>query len=222
MLKLKYQFLLLFILSLFFVPFIADGLIITEVQIQGEVPQECYIKIYNPLSEVVDISGYRLRKKTSSGRDYSLRVFPSDSYIQGRDYFIWASSKKETFPEKVNADVFSKQSISNDNSVALFDKKDNLVDAVGWGQGEDSYSQGEVLDNPEKEQIIKRKKEGGVYSQTNVNSQDFYLYPPPLSPSDIKDFETKQEKTNDKNPFVFGFFISLLLTVIIFWIWKLK
>ncbi len=199
---------------LLFLPITANGIIITEIQIEGESTYECYIKIYNPSNNDIDISGYKLRKKTSTGKDYSLRVFPSESIINKNDYFIWANSQNNDFPEKVNADVSSTQSLSYNNSVALFDKEDVVIDLVGWGEGDNQYFTGDILDNPNKNQIIKRVENNGIFSQTKNNKNDFYFYPPPPSPIDIK--KISKTNINDKkiNPFIISFVLSIFLASI--------
>jgi hypothetical protein len=202
----------IFLLSL---PFLTDALIITEVQIEGEKPSESYIKIYNPSESNIDISSYSLRKKTSSGNDTSLRLFPKDSVIKSKDYFTWASSKESSFPKKVGADVSSVQTLSQNNSIALFDSSRVLLDALSWGEGENQYVLESSIANPVKGQIIKRKKENGFYSIKNNNSLDFSLYPPPLSPLQIKDFSTKKEEEIKVNPFSISLFSAIILATII-------
>lgn len=200
---------------LLFSPFFAEALFVTEVQIEGETPNQCYIKIYNPKEERIDISGYSLRKKTSTGNDTSLRLFPKESIIEGKDYFIWASSKEKSFPGDVEADVFSVQTLSINNSIALFDRSRNLVDALGWGEGENQYLLKSPLNNPAKNQLIKRKKENSLYSNLENNSLDFYLDPPPLSPLLVENFQIEKEGNKKLNPFLISFFSSIILASII-------
>ncbi len=206
------MFFLKIITLLLFLPFLVDALIITEVQIEGEKTSECYIKIYNPSERDIDISSYSLRKKTSSGNDTSLRLFPKGSVIKSKDYFIWASSKEDSFPKKVGADVFSVQTLSSNNSIALFDNSRNLIDALSWGEGENQYVLESAIINPDKGQIIQRKKENGLYSK---NSLDFSLHPPSLSPLQIKDFSREQEEETTLNPFFISFFSAIILATII-------
>lgn len=203
------------VIFLFFLPFLTDALIITEVQIEGEKTTECYIKIYNPSESDIDISSYNLRKKTSSGNDTSLRLFPKDSVIKSKDYFIWASSKENSFPGKVDANVFSVQTLSYNNSIALFDDSRNLIDALSWGEGENQYTLESAIVNPVKGQIIQRKKENNLYSVKNNNSLDFSLHPPSLSPLQIKDFSTEKEEEVKINPLFISFFSAIILATII-------
>jgi hypothetical protein len=201
------------IFFLLFFPFFIDSLLITEVQIEGEKTNHCYIKIYNPLKSAIDVSGYSLRKKTSSGNDTSLRLFPKGSIIASEDYFIWASSKESSFPEEVNADVYSVQTLSLSNSIALFDKSRNLIDALSWGNGENQYVFESPISNPSKGQIIQRKKENSVYSDEKNNSLDFSLYPPSFSPLQIKDFSVEEKES--PSPFLISFFSSIILSVLV-------
>ncbi len=208
-----------FIFFLFF-PFTVNGLIITHVQIEGESVDECYIKIYNSSEKSIDISGFGLRKKTSTGNDSSVRLFPSGSVIEGSSYFIWASSRKSSFPEKVEADVFSTQCLSHNNSVALFNNSRELIDALAWGSGENQYLFGSPIGNPSKGQIIKRKKENDSYVLNNDNSLDFFLYPPPSSPLIVKETISDKKEKELPHPFLISIFSSIILASIILFIKK--
>jgi len=192
-----------------FLPFFANGIIITEVQIEGKSVDDCYIKIYNSSGKAIDISGYNLRKKTSTGRDSSIRVFPKESIIEEESYFIWASSRNKNFPSLVGADVSSTQYLSHDNSIALFNEDEELVDAVGWGDGKDPYVLGSVLKNPKESQLIKRKKENNLYLQEKNNPLDFHLYPPPSPSFSVEDTHREKKEKEERNPLFISIFISL-------------
>ncbi len=200
---------------LLFTPLFASGLIITEIQVEGEKADECYIKIYNPANTDTDISGYNLRKKTSTGTDSSVRVFPEGSVIESNNYFIWASSRDKSFPEKVEADIFSTQYLSRNNSVALLNKERVLIDAVAWGEGENQYLLGDPAKNPGEGQVIKRLEINGGYSIRKDNSVDFSLYPLPSSPLQIQDVYTERKEKESKNYFFISLSLSLVMATII-------
>ncbi len=210
----KIVIIFLFII-IFFCPCLVTAIIITEVQIEGESANECYIKLYNPSSSTIDVSGYNLRKKTSSGKDSSIRVFPSGSSINGNNYFIWASSRDEEFPEKMSADIISTQSLAKNNSIALMNKDKKIIDALAWGESENPYKLTEEISNPEKGQIIKRVKENDIYKITQNNSEDFTVYPPPPSPLQIKETIVEYGEKDETNPLLFAIISSLILSIII-------
>lgn len=158
------------ILILFPLP-VLGSLIITEVQIEGDLADNDYIKIHNPLDYDLDASGYRLRKKTSTGSESSIRVFPKETIVPAKDYLLWANSKQD-FHLKIGADLWSTAYLAKNNSIALFDPEKNLLDSLSWGQSEKGFFfKNNFEDNPQANQALKRKKENSEYQN------DFYLYP---------------------------------------------
>ena len=67
-------------------------LVIAAIQIAGAAADDDFVKMYNPTPNIVDFSGWKLRKKSSTGADSSLREFPKGSAIAPSGYFVWASS----------------------------------------------------------------------------------------------------------------------------------
>jgi hypothetical protein len=129
------------------------------------------IKIYNPMDATTDISGWKLRKRTSSGSEASIRVLPKGSQIAGNSYFVWANSNYPT-----EANVTSTQTLADDNSLALLSSEDELIDAVGWGKGKEQYKEGNIYPmNPEAGKALMRKFETGIVRDTNDNSEDFEI-----------------------------------------------
>ncbi len=152
-----------------------NHLIITEIQIEGDSSSEDYIKIYNPTSNQVDISGFKLRKRSSTGKEYSIRVFPKESIITPFSYFTWANSKND-FASKIKADIKSSATISKNNSIALLDKEGNILDALCWGNPKNPFKETKCFpQNPGKNQQLKRKINNGEYQDNNNNENDFYL-----------------------------------------------
>jgi len=152
--------------------------LIVEIQIAGEKADNDFIKIYNPGNNAIDISSYKLRKRTSTGSEASVRVFPSGSQIQAKGYFLWANSK-EDFHLAIGADVWSAATLAKNNSIALFNTEGVILDSLTWGEGQNPFvKEAPFLENPGPNQRLKRKNINGDYQSTGNNSQDFYLYPP--------------------------------------------
>lgn len=152
-----------------------SALIITEVQIAGDQTDNDYVKIYNEQEVDSHADGWRLRKKSSTGQEYSLRVFPKDTIIPSGHYLIWANSKNG-FPEQIGASLSSTGTLSSDNSIALIDSNGIIVSSVAWGQGREQFQEGlKHLPNPEPNQQIIRRETEGVYQMTQSNIDDFHL-----------------------------------------------
>lgn len=162
---------ILLILFLLFFPAQALGLLIVEVQTEGENTANDYIKIYNQSEEDINVKGYKLRKRTSSGNEYSIRVFP-EGIIPPKEYFIWANSKND-FHLSVGADAWSTATIAKNNSIALFDDNDKLLDAVSWGENSKPFNEKGIPGNPGK---ITRKKSLNGYQNRGDNARDFYFH----------------------------------------------
>jgi len=157
----------------------ASALMITEVQIAGDQTDHDYVVIHNPLNESIDLSGYSLRKKSSTGRSHSLRVFPRGTTISETGYLTWANSR-DGFAEKIEAGLASTATLAKNNSVALIDSDGQRLSSLAWGEGSEQFQEGVPVSNPEPNQQIKRKHDDH-YSDTGSNLDDFYLTDRPHS-----------------------------------------
>lgn len=153
-------------------------LVIAAVQTTGGagVTDQDYIKIFNLTTESIDMSGWKLRKRTQSGTESSVKVFPNGSAIAPGGYFIWANSANG-FAATIGANVSSTQTLASDNSIGLLDVSGSLVDALAWGSGHiDPYIGGSAYpENPAANQQLVRKFEAGVTKDTQNNLADFDL-----------------------------------------------
>jgi hypothetical protein len=156
-------------------PVASAHILIAAVQIAGAASTNDFVKLYNPSSVAVDMGGWKLRKKSQTGSDYSLRTIPADMTIAPGGYFVWANSAGG-FSASIGADVSSTETIAGNNSVALTDADGNLKDALAWGTGTGQYGEGAPYpDNPAAEQVLARKMVAGVPTDTGSNADDFVL-----------------------------------------------
>jgi hypothetical protein len=150
-------------------------ILIAAVQIAGVASTNDFVKLYNPSSVAVDMGGWKLRKKSQTGADYSLRTIPADMTIGPGGYFMWANSA-DGFSASIGADVSSTETLAGNNSVALTDADGNLEDALAWGTGTDQYGKGAPYpDDPVAGQVLTRKMVDGVPTDTGNNADDFAL-----------------------------------------------
>jgi hypothetical protein len=150
-------------------------LVIAAVQIAGASTTNDFVKIYNPESGAVDVSGWKLHKKSSTGTDYSLREMPAGSSVPAGGYFIWANSVNG-FSASVGANISSTETLSADNSVALFDATGVVVDEVAWGTGTNQYVEGAAYPtDPMANQTLARIFQNNVIVDTDNNAADFTI-----------------------------------------------
>jgi len=146
-------------------------ILINEVQIAGEDADNDFIELYNPNDIELDISGYKLRKKTSTGSEYSIKIFPKGSKISARGFFLWANSRGD-FHLLLEADIWTTETLAQNNSIALFNSEDLLIDALAWGESQNPFVETSPFpQNPEKNQSLERIN----FQDTDNNSQDFVL-----------------------------------------------
>jgi hypothetical protein len=155
---------------------VLDHLVIAAVQIgSASSSANDMVKLFNPTARLVDVSGWKLRKKSSSGTDYSLRVFPDGNTIAAGGSFMWANAG-DGFGDAMHADVTSTATLAADNSVALLDASGTVVDAVAWGTGTDQFVESIAYPtNPASGQVLERRSIGGAIVDTDNNSTDFVL-----------------------------------------------
>ncbi len=154
----------------------ADHVVIAQIQIAGGSSSNDFIKLYNPGTAAVDISGWKLRKKTSGGTDSSVKVIPASTTIASNAYFTWANSANG-FAESIGADTSSSQTLAADNSVAILDASGTIVDEVAWGTGTNQYGEGNPFPtSPAANQILERIFLNGAIGDSDDNATDFTLH----------------------------------------------
>ncbi len=154
---------------------VVGHILIAAVQIGGASSSNDLVKLYNPTAAAIDVSGWKLHKKSETGTDYSLKEFPAGSTIDAGQFFVWANSTGG-FSETVAANVSSTETLAVDNSVALMDATGNIVDAVAWGTGTSQYGEGPPYPtSPGANQLLSRRSSDGMMVDTDNNTNDFTL-----------------------------------------------
>lgn len=148
---------------------LVNHLLIAAIQTGGVAANNDLVKIYNPTDGVVDVSGWKLRKRSQTGTDYSIREFSAGTTVLPRSYLVWANSA-DGFAESVNADVSSTQTLAADNSVALIDANGKTIDAVAWGAGTGQYGEGTPYPtSPVSGQTLARQSANFIRTEINLN-----------------------------------------------------
>lgn len=155
---------------------VINHLIINQIQTTGGSGKadNDFIRIYNPTGLTFDIGGWKLRKRTQSGTESSIRVFPVGSSIGPQESFIWANSEND-FYFAVSANVSSTATLTDNSSIALFDAAGLVIDAVAWGSGQTNpfVEASPYPENPGAAQVLSRKISQGWPQDTDNNAQDF-------------------------------------------------
>jgi hypothetical protein len=163
------------------------GIIINEIQIEGQTSKDEFVEIFNSLNEEVDLTSFSLKKKTSTGSESNL--VSSDKFsgtISTGGYFLIVPQPKDdgtpNYQGEVPPDLFysgKTYSIAANNTVLLYDSNNNLIDKVGFGQVQD-FETSPFPQNPSKNQSLGRKwnEANQNYQDTDNNQEDFEIQPP--------------------------------------------
>jgi PKD repeat protein len=165
-----------------------SGIIMSEVSIAGEKASDEFVELYNTTDAAFDLSGLQLRRRTQSGSESSLKVFPKGTLIPAHGYFLWANSQGIFHAPFADTET-SSSALANDNSIGLFTASGNdgaLLDSLAWGGGTVFSSDSPVLPNPPKGTALTRdtttRKWSPTESLTPTNSRGEAWTPPILEP----------------------------------------
>ncbi len=140
----------------------------SEVSIAGEKASDEFVELYNTTDVTYDLSGLQLRRRTQSGSESSLKVFPKGTLIPAHGYFLWANSQGIFHAPFADTET-SSSALANDNSIGLFTASGNdgaLLDSLAWGGGAVFSSDSPVFPNPPKGTALTRDTATREWSPT--------------------------------------------------------
>jgi hypothetical protein len=171
-------------------------ILINEIQTNGATSTDEFVELYNPNSVAVNLQGFSLTRKTSTGTEHNL--VSSGSFtgtIASHGYFLIAPQGYTTVtPDLTYSGASSSFNIAaKDNTVLLYNNNGVLLDKVGFGAAIDF--EGVPTVNPPANESIERKIIGG---DTDNNLNDFRLT---TTPTPGKSFmqATLTDSTNFKD-----------------------
>ncbi|MBW6441192.1 lamin tail domain-containing protein [Patescibacteria group bacterium] len=157
-----------------------DYVVISEIQISGKTANDEYIRLYNPTSSQIDLTGWDLKRKTKTGTEYNL-LNNLEGIISSKGYFLIGprancgdNGSEDCYQgEMALDDEYTTNSfLAKNNTVLLYNENGLVVDKVGWGEAEDF--EGETIkEDLENGQTYSRKFNNGIIQDTNNNQNDF-------------------------------------------------
>jgi endonuclease YncB( thermonuclease family) len=164
--------------------------VISQIKISGESARDEFVELYNLSDQDINLTDYRLSKKTASGNEYNLLTSFPETIIKAKGYLLIGHPEEYIGEVIPDLSYSTSQSIAADNSVILYsDAGDTIIDLVGFGEASDFET--EVFpDNPDANQSLIRKasasstldsilsgveKNSGNGQDSDNNREDFLL-----------------------------------------------
>lgn len=115
----------------------AGHVVISEVQTAGVTVGDEFVELYNPTSSSVDLSGWRLRRETSTGGDGGNLVASLSGNIPAHGFFLITPQTEYTGSASADKTYsVGGNPVAANNTVLLYsDAAITLVDKVGVGSG---------------------------------------------------------------------------------------
>jgi len=156
----------------------SSPILIVEVQTESALSSnDDFIKLFNPsTTTAVNLSQWQLKKRSSTGSESSIKVIADNVVVLPQDYFFWFHSDYAT--SVTSGSATSTQTISANNSIALFNASDTIVDQLAWGSPTNPFVEKQpFIQNPSAGKNLIRKYSSTTqqYQDTNDNSVDFEL-----------------------------------------------
>ncbi len=169
-------FIFLFVLSLSPVSSAVNHIVISQVQIEGTTAADEFVELYNPTAQDVDLSGFRLTRKTSSGTQGNL-VASLSGTIKARSYFLITPQSGYTGSSAADLEYsVASAPLASDNTIIIYsDEGVSVVDKVGMGDASDFEASTTAVPGPGESIARMIDDTGGNGLDTDNNENDFEL-----------------------------------------------
>lgn len=142
------------------------SVILSEIQIEGEKASDEFVELYNDSDAAMNLSSWSLRRKSAgdtTAKGSSLKTFDGSDAIPAHGYFLWANSAGIY---KDHADTTTGSSLSDNNSLALYDRDGVLIDSLTWGTGHTLPYSPTQFGNPDNGESFTRDLNSLTWSET--------------------------------------------------------
>src|SRR3989344_6950427 len=133
---------------------LTNHVVISEIQTNGSSSTDEFVELYNPTGNSINLTNWRLSKKTEGGTESDIIAATMSGIIAPHGFVLIAH---ESYDGGTQEDISysGPTTISNDNTVLLYNADAVLVDRVGMGTASDSETTS-IL-NPIDNRSVERK-----------------------------------------------------------------
>lgn len=173
---------------------LGNSVVISEFRTNGpNGNNDEFIEIFNPTQADVDISGWKIRRSSTTGSTLSdVFVFPASTILQKGQYLLIVNNNTGGYSGSVPGDFLYTSSIADGGGIAITLPDNTVVDQAGMSNTT-FYGEGNrlpALTGNQNRSYVRNPGGMGVCYDTNDNAADFAV----LNPSDPQ---------NSVSPFTF-------------------
>ncbi|MBC8486038.1 MAG: PQQ-binding-like beta-propeller repeat protein, partial [Bacteroidetes bacterium] len=177
----------------------ADNLVISEIQIKGNLASDEFIELYNPTDQNIDLSNWSIQYRGSESASFNKKNFVNGNIIPANGYFLIVNNSYDGhMVADISHNSFQMSATGGsiflvNNQIELTDVNDNsVIDKLSYGSGTYLFSETEEFTlAPGENQSLERKNQNistaeslavngdehwqGNNWDSNNNNQDFVL-----------------------------------------------
>lgn len=171
-----------------------NHIVMSEIQIGGTTATDEFVELYNPTNTTINLDGWKLTKKISTGTESNLVASMSGSILPYHYFLITHPTGYLGQTQKDYAYSSTSYSTTSNNTVLLYsDNGTNVVDKVGMGTAVD-FEGAQTIVPPNNSSITRINNQ-----DTDNNLNDFILTSDP-NPQNSSFIETTPTPTTSPEP----------------------
>lgn len=143
-----------------------NHVVISQIQISGTSANDEFVELYNPTTTAIDVSKWRLTRKTATGTSSQNLVASLSGTIAPKSYFLITHPSATTASIADREYSSSSSGMTTNNTITLYsDAGITVVDKVGMGTAGDAEGS-PFAENPEGSGSIVRKATANSTAET--------------------------------------------------------
>ena len=157
------------------------GVVISEFRTRGTSgANDEFIELYNPTSNYIDISGWKINGSNDTGTVGTRVTIPASTILRPGQYYLIVNNNSGGFSGSITSDLKYTSGITDGGGIALMRANNSIVDQVGMSVAS-AYKEGTPLAQLTTNENRSYERELGGTSDscqdTNNNANDFSLIP---------------------------------------------
>ncbi|MGC9042860.1 MAG: lamin tail domain-containing protein, partial [Myxococcota bacterium] len=183
---------------------IANHIVISEVATRGQTAYDEFVELYNPLNTAINISGWKMQYKSSTGTTWSDKfTFPANSQIAAHGYLLLAADTADY--QGPTPDFKFPAGIADNSHIRIVDNNGLEVDKIGFftTDPEGSPAQNPCTSSPCTKSVERKARNTSIAATMQSGGIDEFLGNGYDTDNNANDFivrDTKEPQNSSSPP----------------------